>query len=63
MAKPKRLDPPVELKISLPESMHTKISLLLYSEEKGRIPHGAFSMFFSMLLSRYLAAYEEEHRV
>lgn len=54
MARRKNLDPPVELKISLPASMHTKLSLLLWSESKQRVPHGAFSSFFTAILSDYL---------
>jgi hypothetical protein len=55
MGRPKLLDPPVELKISLPLSLYTRLSLLLHSEEKGRVPHGAYREFFTLLLRSYFA--------
>jgi hypothetical protein len=53
MGRPKLLDPPVELKISLPESLYTRLSLLLHSEAKGRVPHGAYREFFTALLREH----------
>lgn len=53
MSRRKNVDPPVEVKISLPLSTHAKLSLLLWSESKQRVPHGAFSSFFTALLADY----------
>lgn len=53
MPKRKNLDPPVELKLSLPSSLFTRLSLLLFSDDKGRVPHGAYSEFFKALLLQY----------
>lgn len=53
MGRKKLLDPPVELRISLPTSLYVQLSLLLHSDTKGRVPYGAFSQFFVLLLERH----------
>ncbi len=61
MGRKKLPDPPVELKISLPISLYTRLSLLLFSEAKGRVPHGAFREFFTALLADYFARRDAVH--
>ena len=43
MSKPRRLDRPVFLNISLPESVKGRLDLHLWSEVDSRVPHGAYS--------------------
>lgn len=54
MARPAKLDRPVEKSISLPQSLHTRIELLLFSDLEGRVPHGAWSRLVEGLLRAHL---------
>ena len=38
--------PPKLLNLSLPEDIHATLTLHLYSDLEGRVPHGAYSKFF-----------------
>ena len=49
MPRPRKLDRPVRLEISLPESLHAKLSILLFSPAEGCIPKGAWSEFVTIL--------------
>lgn len=55
MARPPKLDRPVEKSISLPASIHTRMELELFSELEGRVPHGAWSKLVTTLLREYIA--------
>jgi hypothetical protein len=50
MSRPPRADRPVEIHISLPESIHARLSVLLFSPAEGRIPRGAVSAFIETLI-------------
>lgn len=47
MARPKHVDRPTGLEVSLPTSIHTRLTLWLWSESEGRVPVGAYSRFFA----------------
>lgn len=47
------LDPPVHLKTSLPESVRTRLDLLLFSEIEGRVPKGAYQDFFLQRIQEF----------
>lgn len=55
MPRPFKTDRPIKLTISLPESLHTRLSLLLFSTADGRVPLGAWSTFFETLGRQALA--------
>lgn len=46
MPRKPNIDRPVPLEISLPESIHTRLMLHLFSELEGRVPKGSYSNFF-----------------
>jgi len=46
MPRPLLSDRPIKLKVSLPQSVYTKLMLYLYSPLEGTVPHGAVSKFF-----------------
>lgn len=54
MARPRKADRPVRLEISLPESLHSKLSIILFSSAEGRVPQGAWSSFFETLARQAL---------
>jgi len=54
MARPRKADRPVRLEISLPESLHAKLSIILFSSAEGRVPQGAWSSFFEILARQAL---------
>ena len=62
MAKPARIDRPVEKSLSLPTSLVAKIELRLYSELEKRVPHGAFSKFVIQCVEEYLRREEEARK-
>lgn len=47
MARPKAPVPKVVLNLWLPLEVRTKLDLHLVSELEGRVPHGAYSDFFT----------------
>lgn len=47
--QPAKVDRPVRLEIRLPESLHTRLELLLFSELEGRVPQGKWSAYFESL--------------
>ena len=50
MPKPANLIPSQQLNLALPLPLYLKVTEHLYSELEGRVPHGAFTRFFSELL-------------
>lgn len=54
MARPPRVDRPVRVEVQLPQSVHSKLQIELYSEVEGRVPHGAFSNLMKELVSAWL---------
>jgi hypothetical protein len=57
MPKPPRADRPVEKTLSLPQSLVTKVDLILWSELEGKVPHGAWRDYVVGLVEKDL-----EHR-
>ena len=55
MPKPKSIDPGISKNISIPASLVAQIDDLLFSDAEGRVPHGAYSRLFTMLLRRFLS--------
>lgn len=44
---------PIKLHTSLPEDLWTKLTLHLYSEVEGRVPHGAYQRFICDRIREY----------
>lgn len=55
MPRPYKLDRPVRLEFSIPESLASKIKLELFSEVEGRVPMGAMSELAIRLFTEWLA--------
>ena len=55
MPKPKSIDPGISKNISIPASLVAQTDDLLFSAAEGRVPHGAYSRLFTMLLRRWLS--------
>lgn len=53
MARPKKVQRPVEISISIPEELNLKMRLELWSEVEGRVPHGAISSFVAGLVQEH----------
>lgn len=53
MGRRKNLDPSIPLELSLPESLHAKVTLFLFSNVEGRVPLGAYSNFFIERIREY----------
>ena len=49
---------PVLIHTTLPEDIHAKLCLHLYSEVEQRIPKGAFQRFFVERITEYFKALE-----
>ena len=47
------LDRPTRLELKLPESLRTKIDLLLFSELEGMVPRGKYQQFFVERLNEF----------
>lgn len=54
MPRRPNLDRPTRVEIQLPESLHTKLTLLLFSELEGRVPFGSYSSFYTERTKEYL---------
>ena len=50
--------PPKLLNLSLPEDLHATLTLHLYSDLEGRVPHGAYSKFFAERIREFLGRRE-----
>lgn len=46
MPRKPELDRPTRLDLRLPESIRTRLDLLLFSEVEGRVPQGRYQEFF-----------------
>ena len=55
MPKPKSIDPGISKNISIPASLVAQIDDLLFSDAEGRVPHGAYSRLFTLLLRKWLS--------
>lgn len=55
MPKPKSIDPGISKNISIPASLVTQTDNLLFSVTEGRVPHGAYSRLFTLLLRKWLS--------
>lgn len=55
MAREKLVDRPVEKRVSIPESVCTKVDLQLFSELEGKVPHGEWGRLVTRLLENWLA--------
>lgn len=53
MGRPFNVERSVPLELHLPESLRTKVDLLLFSEIEGRVPRGAYLQFFIGLLNEH----------
>jgi hypothetical protein len=51
---------PVKLLISLPEDIHAKLVLHLYSEAEGRVPQGAYQKFFVERILQFFQEHQNE---
>jgi hypothetical protein len=47
------LEPSTTTNLSLPESERARLDILLYSEVEGRVPKGAYRLFFLERLADY----------
>lgn len=56
MARPKQVIRPIEMSVSIPEDLHCRLKLELFSEVEGRVPHGRISQLFTLLLRQHFAA-------
>ena len=55
MPRRPNLDRPMRLEINLPETLHTRLTLELFSELEGKIPKGKWSTFFTERAQEYFA--------
>ena len=55
MAKPARIDRPIKKNLSLPESLVTKVDLLLYNSVENKVPFGAWQELVTRLLNEWLS--------
>ena len=55
MPKPKSIDPGISKNISIPASLVAQTDHLLFSAPDGRVPHGAYSRLFTLLLRKWLS--------
>jgi hypothetical protein len=55
MAKHPNIIPSKQLNVALPLPIFTRLSVELYSELEGRVPHGAYSRFLIDLLQQHFA--------
>jgi len=53
MPRPKNLIPTVQQLLTLPQDIHTRLVLHLFSELEGRVPQGGYQRFFVELLQSY----------
>ena len=50
---------PVKLTLHLPEDVHHRLALHLYSPAEGRIPKGAYQRFFVERITEFFSSYKE----
>lgn len=54
MGRRPKIERPTRLELKLPEMLRTRLDLLLFSTLEGRVPHGAYSVFFEARLREFL---------
>lgn len=54
MPRPKSLTPSAELRIAISQDLRTRLDEMLFSELEDRVPHGAYSRFFNLMLTQVL---------
>ena len=54
MPRIKKLDRPVLVRAYIPQSIHDRMSIELYSELEGKIPHGAQTDLITELVTNWL---------
>lgn len=59
MARPKQVIRPIEMSVSIPEDLHARLKLELFSDVEGRVPHGKISQLFTLLLRQHFAAMDK----
>jgi len=55
MGQPKKVIPSAPLTVRLPEPLLNRLTLFLWSESEGRVPHGEHQRFFTTLLNRFFS--------
>lgn len=53
MPQPFKLDRPTYVRFKVPESVATRLRLILFSELEGRVPQGAYQKFFLERLNEF----------
>lgn len=59
MARPRKIDRPIEKTISFPESLVARVELELYSELEGKVPFGAWQKFLVGLIEDHFRRLDE----
>lgn len=59
MARKPNLERSIALRLQLPESVRTRLDILLFSEIEGRVPRGAYQSFFIGLLTKHFEELKE----
>lgn len=49
MSRPPKAERTVSVHVYLPETLHARLSMLLFSSAENRVPHGEWSRFFETL--------------
>lgn len=58
MPRPRKIDRPIEKRVTLPESLVARVELELYSDLEGKVPFGAWQRLLMELITRHLDALE-----
>lgn len=62
MPRPRKLDRPVERKVSIPFSLSARLDILLADPFTGRVRYGAFSDLMVELLAQHLDKTTKENK-
>ncbi len=63
MPRRKHTDPPVAVKVNLPESLYTKVSLLLLDPVRGKRRYAGLSQVVTQLLQKWVRDQTEEEKL
>jgi hypothetical protein len=55
LSRPPDILRPVRLHTTLPEDLHAKLTLYLFSESEGRVPKGAYQKFICERIVEFFA--------
>ncbi len=58
MSRPPNILRPIKLTTTLPEDIHAKLTLYLYSEAEGRVPAGAYQRFLVDRITEFFSRRE-----